>query len=148
MTAYINSLISVIIVCEIVLRIAPDGGSGKKYVRIVCSLAVLLTMISPIRSLAGNAAVTEEKIADLFSPGRQTDESDAFAPAASAIGAYIEKNHPAAGKDYSLTFVTGENGELSEVQIFLGTADGRLCAALENDLGRELGVTVRVFGGG
>ena len=148
MTAYINSLIVVTVFCELAIRLAPDTGTQKKYVVTVCSLAVLLTMIAPIKELVLGHTNIETKVTEFFSANRaETDAADELYPAAAALISYVEENFDV-GEDVSLTFVTDESGGITEVQVFLPEADGKRADSVERALGGELNVQVRVFGGG
>ena len=149
MGVYINSLIAVIVTCQIVLRLSPDKDNTKKYVRLICSLAVLLTMISPLKSIILSVDDVRAHITEFFTAGEaEKSPADSFAPAAATLLSYVEENFPAAGEDISLTFVTDESDAITEVQIFLPESDARTCGEIESTLGRELSVTVRVFAGG
>lgn len=147
MTAYINSLIAVIVACQLVIKLAPDSGTSKKYVRLICSLAVLGTMIAPVKSLVLSADELYGQAAEFFSPPQKEEKSDAFAPAATALLSYIEDTFHPRG-EVRLTFITDDDERITEVQIFAPTADGQTCGRIERALGGELSVGVRVFGDG
>ena len=149
MKAYINTLTALMIVCQAVLRLAPDSGTTKKYITLVCSLAVLLTMISPIKEIVRSAPVIEKKAEELFSSENKADTTeDELSPAAATLISFIEKKFPDAGNDITLTFVTDESDKVTEVQLYMPEADQRTAERAERALAAELSVNVKVFGGG
>lgn len=148
MTGYINSLIAVIALCALVLRLAPSSGSTGKYIKVVASLIVLATLLTPVRTLFTDAHKIGERITALFDiPRESAEKRDEYAPAAAALLSYIGEHYPEVGAGNTVTFVTDEDGNITEAQFFLPNADGRLCDRVEREIGGELSVTVKVFGG-
>ena len=148
MSSYINSLIAVILLAEIVMHVSPDGDIGKRYVRLVCSLAVLLTMISPIKSVVsflsdGIGAVTDY----VKTEENAVTERDELSPAAETILSYIKDSCGKHSDGASLTFVTDDAGDITEVQIFLPHGDSATREKLDDALGRGLNIRVSVFCG-
>lgn len=149
MAAYINSMLVMLVLCMLITRIVPDGSNVKKNVRLVCSLVILLTMITPIKSLFSSAADVGESISDFFTAGSaQESEKNDYSAAAATLISYISDTYPSAGDEITVTFVTNDEERITEAQFFLPLASAELCERIERELGRELTVTVRVFGEG
>ena len=148
MVSYINSLIAVILLAEIVMHVSPDGDIGKRYVRLICSLAVLLTMISPIKSAVSSLSDGIGTVADFFSADEKTvTEREELAPAAETILSYIKDTCGKRADGASLTFVTDGAGEVTEVQVFLPHGDSHTQKKLSGALDKGLNIRVSVFCG-
>lgn len=149
MTAYINSMLVMLVLCMLVTRTAPEDSGTKNNLRLVCSLVILLTMITPIKELISSASDIGESISGLFTrESTQQPEEDGYSAAAATLISYIADTYPDAGDKITVTFVTNDDGQITEAQFFLPQASAELCERIERELGRELSVTVRVFGEG
>lgn len=64
---YIITIVSTVILNEILLLILPDG-SMKKYIKVVCSIVILIIIITPFISLlgGGKASIEIENILNGF----------------------------------------------------------------------------------
>jgi stage III sporulation protein AF len=64
---YIVTIVSTVILNEILLLILPDG-SMKKYIRVVCAIVILIIIITPFISLlgGGGASIQMENILNGF----------------------------------------------------------------------------------
>jgi stage III sporulation protein AF len=56
---YIVTIVSTVILNEILLLILPDG-SMKKYIRVVCAIVILIIIITPFISLLGGGSASVE----------------------------------------------------------------------------------------
>lgn len=149
MTAYINSMLVMLVLCMLITRIAPEDSKTKNNLRLVCSLVILLTMITPIKSLISSASDIGESLSNFFTPNNvQETEGHDYSAAAATLISYIADTYPDAGNEITVTFVTDDEGRITEAQFFLPLASTELCGRIERELGRELTVTVRVFGEG
>lgn len=148
MTTYVNQLIITVVVCQIATMISPDGENSRRYVRIVCALVTILTIISPITTIAESADDIAGNIRDFFTSA-ETESVDSergtLEAAAYAIMSYARENFDLDLTDAELTFYTDDSGNITELQMFVKSgvaADrDRLAAELED----ELGVTVHIF---
>lgn len=148
MNGYINSLLVMLVICMLVTKASPEGET-KKHIRLICSLAVLLTMIAPIRELVSSAAELGDKVSGFFSSESEADSvRDGYSAAAATLISYIGEKYPDVGGKVTVTFVTDDDGRITEAQFFLPSAGEELCERIERELGSELTVTVNVFGGG
>ena len=147
MKTYINSLIASVLISQIALCLSPSKSDGKKYVGFICSVFVLLTMLSPVKAMIGEIPDTLGGIKDYFTdvPEEKT-EPDGFSSAAATLLAYIAEEYPSSASGASLTFVTGEDGKIREVQFYLPNADRNDCARIRHSLSGVLTVDVYVFG--
>lgn len=148
MTEYFNSLVAVILLSEITAHLSPDNTSAKKSVRLVCSLAVLLVMLSPVKKLVSFLPDVKEKAEAFFSSEtEEAEESDGLSDAAGAIIKYLDDSIGRKARHSSVTFVTNENDSVVELQLFLPMADEETRWKVENALGHEMNISVRVFCG-
>ena len=149
MAAYINSLIAVIILAEIVTHLAPNETSGKKYVKLVCSLVVLLTMISPLKTVISNIPDRITDMTEYFTSVKEAnnEEPEGFSAAAATLLSYLRDYFGEKAEHASVTFVTNEDDSIREAQFFLPCADEATGSRVRRMLENELSVTVKVFCG-
>lgn len=144
MTAYINRLIAVMVVCQIVTVITPDADNAKRSIRTVCALVALLTLLSPLKSLLSAADDLTGKITAFFTPESvQTyDEKEA---GAAGILQYVTDHY---GLDeLSVVIVTDETDtEVIELRFYVENCPYTTRALLEAELSEAFGLPVYVFG--
>lgn len=146
MTAYINQLILTVVVCQVAVMISPDVERAKRYIRIVCALVTILTILTPVRTLVDNAGELAESFGNFFTAAETTDNMrDSLESAAYTILTYAGENYDLNMDGAEVTFFTNDDGEAVEMQMFVKSGDShdrdRLTAKLEN----ELGITVHIF---
>ena len=147
MYGYVNTLIAVILIAEIAVCLSPDGADMKKYVRLVAALAVLLTMLSPIRTLVASIPRIAEKAEEFFAETEAVQPPDGLGEAAAVLVDYLEENYGKKAAHSTVTFVTDEKETVTEVQFFLPECDSEDGERIKAVLGRELKVKVTVFFG-
>lgn len=142
MRSYINRLIVTMVICQIAAVVSPE--SGKKYIRFVCGLVVLLTLISPVIRLRDDLSGIKESVLELIGGGEVT-YSDGYEAAANMIFAYVSEKYSIGADDMRITFVTGGDGALCEIQIFVKNCPYAAKEEIKQVTGEEFGVDVYVF---
>lgn len=148
MTAYINELIITVVVCQAASMISPESENSKRYIRVVCALVTILTLVSPVRTLVEGAGDIVESFGNFFGSAEEAEENstgDSLEAAAYTILTYAEENYDLDLSGAEVTFFTDEAGEVTELQMFVKSGDSGDRDKLAEELERELGVAVHIF---
>lgn len=154
MTAYINELIITLVVCQIASMITPESENAKRYIRVVCALVTILTLISPVRTLADHADEIMDTVGNFFGVSDDTAKSDEteadgtrerLDAAAYTILTYAGERYDLETDGAEVSFFTDEQGKVTELQIFLKSGSGADRDRLTAELEEELDVTVHIF---
>lgn len=141
MRAYYNSLVVMMIVTAAACFLSPSAELTKKNVRPVCGLLLLLTLVSPISS-----AVQSIENMDFSRFSTSAAESEQlYAPQAYAILKYIADEYGSDGG--RVVFITDEEGELLEIQLFTVGMPYGTKEEIVNSLEGEYGCEVRIYCG-
>jgi len=134
-----------LILSQVTLRFTPE--KGKQTMRVVCSVALLLTMLVPLKNgFLGLETVGETVKHYLVGEEKTPKENDPYASSAATLFAYLGERFDGSCDKGSITFVTDENGDIAEIQLFLPNAEKRVTLDIKEELETALGVTVNVFG--
>ncbi len=143
MNAYINSLIIVMVVCQIAAVIAPDSENAKRYIRTVCAIIVLLTLLSPVKHLIALSEGITEKITSFFTTdvSQSYDENEA---GAIGIMQYVTEYYNV--DELSAIILTDETDtEITEIQLYIKNCPYARCVVIEAELSELLELPVYVF---
>jgi len=143
MNAYANRLIAVMVVCQIAAVIAPDSEHARRYIRVVCALTVLLTMLSPLsRLLEASDGITEKVTA--FFTADQTIPYEETEAGAVGLMQYVAERYGVS--DLSVTIRTdGTDMEIIGIRFYIPDCPYSTRAAIESDLNGQLAFPVEVF---
>ncbi len=154
MTAYFNSVIVTVVVCQIAVVFSPDNESAKKYVRLLCALTILISVISPIRSIDRIADGISEAITDFlnlnsndnaeFQDKTETDTS-ATERAAYILMSTVAKKFNIDSDKIRIIVLTDEGGELCEIQFYITDISYSERELIKEKLEKELEIPVYVF---
>lgn len=143
MNAYGNSLIAVMVVCQIASVIAPDSEHARRYIRVVCALVALLTILSPLKHLLTLSDDVTDKITAFFT----SDITETYEETeAGAVGLmqYVAGQYGVS--DLSVVILTDETDtEITGIQFHIPNCPYAKCAAIEADLSEQLELPVEVF---
>lgn len=144
------TLVFTMIACQIAVQLCPERESAKKGVKLLCGLAVLLTLLSPLRMLFEGAGELGRAAEAYFAKRESDTESeDAQDPYARTARAILTCVSDITGTDSAeLTLVTGEDGEVRELQLFLGPCSYSSRAEAEAVLEEAYGLPVSIFAAG
>lgn len=148
MTAYINGLILTVVVCQAASMLAPEGESAKRYIRIVCALVTLLTILSPVKTLIGHAGEIGQSFRNFFTAAQTAEEGtprDSLQSAAYTILTYAEERYGFDTEDAEVTFFTDDAGEVTELMLFFPSGNAFDRDRLQAELEDELEITVHIF---
>ncbi len=153
MAAYLNSVIATVIVCQIAVMFSPSSENSKKYVRLICALVVLLTLLSPVKSLIENADGVISAVSDFPAGEGSVGETEIYGSAAQnsarqlayAVMQAVEGRFGVDSGDIRVTLVTSESGEVCEVQLYLDHTAYSDRAKIGEALEGELMIPVYVF---
>ncbi len=148
MTAYINELIITVVVCQIASMISPETENSKRYIKTVCALVTILTLISPVRTIINHAEEIANSLKNFFAMEETVEENsvrDTMQSVAYTIMKYTEENYELEIEGAEVSFITDESGQARELQIFLKSGNVEDRDKLKAELERELGIIVHIF---
>lgn len=148
MTAYINELIITVVVCQIASMISPENENSKRYIKTVCALVTILTLISPVRTIINHAEEIANSLKDFFAIEETVEENsvrDTMQSVAYTIMKYTKENYELETEGAEVSFITDEAGQAMELQIFLKSGNVEDRDKLKTELERELGIIVHIF---
>lgn len=143
MSSYGNSLIAVMVICQISSVIAPNSEYSKRYIRIVCALVTLLTILAPVRHMTEIYGTISDKISAFFASDI-TEQYDDNEICAVGLMQYITEQYDIS--DVSVVIRTDESDtEIVEIQIYIPSCPYTKRASIEADLNAQLDIPVGVF---
>jgi len=143
MNAYTSRLIAVMIVCRIAAVIAPDSDHARRYIRVVCALTVLLTVLSPLSRLLAASDGIAEKITAFFTADQAVPYEETEAGAVGLMQ-YVAERYCVS--DLSVTIRTDETDtEITGIRFYIPDCPYSTRAAIESDLNGQLAFPVEVF---
>lgn len=143
MNSYGNSLIAVMVICQISSALAPDSEYSKRYIKIVCTLVTLLTLLAPIKHLTEFYDDISDKISSFFSTD-VTEQYDENEVGAIGIMQYISEKYDVS--DVSIVIQTNESDtEVVEIDVYISNCPYSKRALIESDLNAQLELTTKVF---
>lgn len=157
MSGYIRGLILIVIVCNLVLFLAPDFGVGmKKYIRYLCGLSVLLTVLTPVSTGCEQQADMRDKIVSFFEV-RETGETDireaviggTVRETAYAVMMYLTETYGIRRDSVSVAVITDESeeqAEITELQIYIENCAPSDRERIRREVSSMMNAAVYVFG--
>ena len=149
MNGYLNSMIITAAACQIAQMILPDSGRLKRGIRMLCALAVLLTMLEPVRYLTTNYDYIADEIREWLDSGM--DAENVEDPMNQIAQAVMEHAVQTCGLDpdgMKVTLLTDETTqELTEIQLFVRRCSYADRTDAERKLTEAYGINVRIYSG-
>lgn len=148
MKDYFNSVVVTVIVCQVVSVFSPNNDSAKKYIRLLCALSVLLTLISPAMRLSRSM---DSIIADMsrFLTAGSTDEGystdDELKRTAYVVMTAVSERFGIKKEGIRSVIITDEDGEICEIQIYVDRSPYSTREQIERELKKEIGIPIHVF---
>ncbi len=159
MGAYIKCLISTTAICSLVLHLAPEFvGETKKYLRWVCGLIMLITMITPVMKSCENTENIKENVLSFFSAAKngQQNQTEQIMEAvvdgtvretAYAIITYLQSEHNIPQNRISVSVITkeGETPEIEQLHLYISECSAAEREKIRMEIEAMLGITTYVF---
>lgn len=144
MNGYINSLLAVMIVCQVTVLISYESEYAVSGIRFVCALVVLLTVLTPCRNLIGGFESFTETITAFFEAGSTVVYEETESGAA-ALMQYVTEQYGIS--ELSVVLLTDDtDSEITEFRMYIPDCPYARRAAIESDLNSQLNFPVYVFG--
>lgn len=144
MNTYINRLIAVVILCQIVTVITPDSERAKQSIRMLCALISLLVFLSPIQNLTAFGKQLYEQIPAVYetksNSGYNVKELDSIYFLQCITTHYgIE--------DVSMMIFTDETDtRILQIKLYVKNYPYTSCTVMEKELQEVLNIPVYVYG--
>ena len=157
MSGYIRGLILIVIVCNLVLYLAPDFGVGmKKYIIYLCGLTVLLTVLAPLSKGCERQADVRDKIISFFDV-QESGEKDirkaviggTVRETAYAVMMYLTETYGIRSDRVSVAVITDEaeeQAEVTELQIYIENCAPSDRERIRREVSDMINASVYVFG--
>lgn len=143
MNSYGNSLIAVMVICQISSALTPNSEYSKRYIKIVCALVTLITLLAPIKHLSEFYDDISDKISSFFSTD-VTEKYDENEVGAIGIMQYISEKYDIA--DISMVIQTDESDtEIVAINVFVSNCPYSKRALIEADLNEQLELPTKVL---
>lgn len=152
MQKYLNTLIVLAVICQIALTITPSSESSRKSIRLVCALALLAALLSPVKALINGSGEVIEKVKNYIDSmrlsGREiTYEKGGYAEFADVLMSLLSERYKI--NDARITLVCDdETGSITEIQIYSSKCPYITKERIKKELSGECGIPVYVFGKG
>lgn len=152
MQKYLNTLIVLAVICHIAVIITPGSESSRKSVRLVCALALLAALLSPVKALINGSGEVIEKVKNYIdgmqvSEYEKTYEEGEYAEFADVLMSLLSERYKI--NDAKITLVgDDESGSIREIQIYSSKCPYITKERIKKELSEECGIPVYVFGTG
>ena len=143
MNGYINSLTAVMIVCHITVLLAPESEYAVRYIRTVCALIILLTVLAPLKNLPDIAAPVSEAVSNFLNKNVSADYTETESGAAGLMQ-YITEYYGIS--ELSAVLVTDDTDtDITELRLYIPACPYTTRELLADDLNKELNFPVYVL---
>ena len=143
MTRYINSLTAVMIVCQITVLLAPASEYAIRYIRMVCALIVLLTILTPLKNLPDITAQVSEAVSSLVDSNISADYNELESGTAGLMQ-YVTEYYGIS--ELSAVLQTDDTDTtIIELRLYIQDCPYTTREIIAEDLNKELNFPVYVF---
>lgn len=144
MHLYYNSLIIIMFAAFFVDALAPSVFISRKFIRPICGVVLLFVLVSPIHSFFAN----EEIDGFLFDNSliENIGDKDGYTVEAYTIFEYLSSEYSIDSAD--VTFITNDNGELVEIQLFADDVPIVFRDEIKGELFERYGCEIRIYSEG
>lgn len=143
MNRYINSLTAVMIVCQIIVLLAPASEYAIRYIRMVCALIVLLTILTPLKNLPAIATQVSETVSSLVDSNISADYNEQESGMAGLMQ-YITESYGIS--ELSAVLLTdAADTTITELRLYIQDCPYTTRELIANDLNKELNFPVYVL---
>ncbi len=143
MNRYINSLTAVMIVCQIIVLLAPASEYAIRYIRMVCALIVLLTILTPLKNLPAITAQVSETVSSLVDSNISADYNEQESGMAGLMQ-YITESYGIS--ELSAVLLTdAADTTITELRLYIQDCPYTTRELIANDLNKELNFPVYVL---
>ncbi len=143
MSNYINSLTAVMIVCQITILLAPASEYAVRYIRIVCALIVLLTILTPLKNLPDITDSVSEAVSNFLNSNVSVNYDETESSAAGLMQ-YVTEYYGIS--ELSAVLVTDDTDTaITELRLYIPDCPYTTRELIADDLNRELNFPVYVF---
>lgn len=144
MNDYGNSLIAVMIVCQIASVLSPDSDHARRYISLVCAIVALLTVIAPARQIFDVYNDISDKVAAFFESG-ETETYSETEFGIHSLMQYISSRYDVSDIEVIVTTDENDTTPLS-LNVVIHDCPYAKRAAIEEELREMLTLPVDVYG--
>ncbi len=151
MTEYFNKILVTAIACQVSLTLTWDEQS-KKYVRLLCAILLLITLISPVKEFVSSVTDIKDTVIDFFTTDEKSDGEESGAETdldpkhtlAMTLMELARERYGVNEKGLRVSLLT-EDDVVEEVHFFVKNCPYAVREKIKTELSDELGVVVYVF---
>ena len=144
MNRYINSLTAVMIVCQIIVLLAPASEYAIRYIRMVCALIVLLTILTPLKNLPAITTQVSEAVSSLADSNILSADYNELEGSTAGLMQYITEYYGIS--ELTAVLLTDDTDTtVTELQLYIQDCPYTTRELIEEDLNKELNFPVYVF---
>ena len=152
MREYLGGIVATVVVCQAVTLFSRGGESTRRYIGLICTLVVLLTLATPVISLCSYADGAIEWFYNLFRgetvESETSCEDEGLEQLAYFVMRTVEMEYGIDSDKIRLTLVTDEFGDVTEIQLYLSRIAYSDRERVRDGLEGEFDFPVYVFGEG
>lgn len=143
MNRYINSLTAVMIVCQITVLLAPASEYAIRYIRMVCALIVLLTILTPLKNLPAITTQASEAVSSLLGSNISADYNEHESGMAGLMQ-YITESYGISELS-AVLLMDAADTTVTELRLYIQNCPYTTRELIANDLNKELNFPVYVL---
>ncbi len=144
MSAYINRLIAVMILCQITSVIVPDSERAKQAIRMLCALLSLLALISPLKNITVLTEHLLESLPTVFEASPISEHTEKESDSIYFLQ-YITAHYHV--EEVSMIIHTDETDtQLESIELYVKNYPYAACCVMEEELQALLKIPVNVYG--
>lgn len=144
MNSYINSLTAVMIVCQISVLLAPSSEYAIRYIRMVCALIVLLTILAPLKNFSAITVQVSEAVSSLADSYILSADYNELEGSTAGLMQYITEYYGIS--ELTAVLLTDDTDTtVTELQLYIQDCPYTTRELIEEDLNKELNFPVYVF---
>ena len=147
MKNYFNTIVVTAVVCQISQLIAYRNESFSRFVRIICSLVMLLVILSPLRSMGEITEYQSEKINRIvFSePTPEQETENTMELAAQTIMSHAVSVTGLREQGMRITLITDNSERITDIRLYVTNCAYADRVNAEKKLNEIYGVNVKIY---
>ena len=146
MTGYLNGIILTAAACQIAQMITYNTESYRRIVHVLCALAMLLTMIRPVRWITENMGELKDSVTEwMDTVPEKTEDNDPMYDTAQAIMEHAVQRYHFEPEGMKVTLISDDDGVIREIQLYPEKCAYSDRIRAESELSELYGIPVYIY---